>query len=65
MDVTFFHFMYKKMQALSVCTQGQQNEQLTELNILVSAPTLLTLRSYCLRGCAKPVGDIQGSSDFK
>lgn len=57
--------MYKKTQALSVYAQGQQNEQLTELNILASASMLLTMRFYCLRVDAKPVGDIECSSDFK
>lgn len=38
--------MDEEMQTLSVYAQGQQNEQLTELNILVSAPMLLTMRFY-------------------
>ena len=38
--------MSKEMQALSVYAQGQRNEQLTELNSLVSAPMLLTMRFY-------------------
>ena len=39
--------MDKEMQTLSVYyAEGQQNERLTELNILVSAPVLLTIRFY-------------------
>lgn len=53
------------MQVLHVYAQGEQNEQLTELNILVSASMLLTMRFYCLRVCAKPINDIQCNSDFK